>query len=64
MAKRTLRAYFAASQNISSTAAALGVTRGTVSKRLAAIEERVGRPLNRFSAEIETAIRLEEVECG
>lgn len=64
VAKRTLRAYFEASRNVSSTAAALGVTRRTVSNRLAAIEQRVGRPLNRFSAEIETAIRLEELECN
>lgn len=63
VAKRTLRAYFEASRNISSTAAALGVTRRTVSNRLAAIERRLGRPLSRFSAEIETAIRLEELEC-
>lgn len=62
VAKRTLRAYFEASRNVSSTAAALGVTRRTVSNRLAAIEHRVGRPLSRFSAEIETAIRLEELE--
>lgn len=63
VAKRTLRAYFEASRNVSSTAAALGVTRRTVSNRLAAIERRVGRPLERFSSEIETAIRLEELEC-
>jgi hypothetical protein len=63
VAKRTLRAYFDSSRNVSSTAAALGVTRRTVSNRLAAIEKRVGRPLSRFSAEIETAIRLEELDC-
>jgi hypothetical protein len=63
VAKRTLRAYFEASGNVSSAAAALGVSRRTVANRLAAIEERVGRPLGRFSAEIETAIRLEELEC-
>jgi hypothetical protein len=63
VAKRTLRAYFESSRNVSSTAAVLGVTRRTVSNRLAAIERRVGRPLSRFSAEIETAIRLEELEC-
>jgi hypothetical protein len=63
VAKRTLRAYFDASRNVSSAAAALGVSRRTVSNRLAAIEQRVGRPLSRVSAEIETAIRLEELEC-
>jgi PucR C-terminal helix-turn-helix domain/GGDEF-like domain len=62
-AKQTLRAYFEASRNVTSTAAALGVSRRTVANRLAAIERRLGRPLNRFAAEIETAIRLEELEC-
>ena len=62
VAKRTLRAYFQASRNVTSTAAALGVSRRTVTNRLAAIERRVGRPLSGCAAEIETAIRLEELE--
>lgn len=61
-AKQTLRAYFNASHNVSSAAAALGVSRRTVSNRLAAIEQRLGRPLSTIAAEIETAIRLEELE--
>jgi PucR C-terminal helix-turn-helix domain/GGDEF-like domain len=38
----TLRAYLAANLNVTSTAAALGVSRNTVTKRLRGIEERVG----------------------
>ena len=61
-AKATLRAYFAASGNVSSAAAALGVTRQTVRSRIAAIEEKIGRPVDSVSAEIETALRLDEIE--
>ncbi len=61
VARNTLRAYFAATRNISSTAAALGVSRRTVSSRLAAIEDLLGLPLEAASAEIETALRLDEV---
>jgi PucR C-terminal helix-turn-helix domain/GGDEF-like domain len=61
-AKDTLRAYFAAAGNVSSAAAALRVNRRTVSARIAAIEERLGRPLGPASAEIETALRLDEME--
>jgi hypothetical protein len=60
-ARKTLRAYFAARGNVSSAAAALGVNRRTVSNRLAAIEERLGRPIDNASAEIETALRLDEI---
>lgn len=61
-AKQTLRAYFAAARNVSSAAAALSVSRRTVASRLAAIEERLGRPLNSIVTELEVAIRLEELE--
>jgi hypothetical protein len=61
-AKATLRAYFDASRNISSTAAALGVTRRTVANRLAAAESRLGKSLSRFAGEIQTALRLDELE--
>lgn len=61
-AKSTLRAYFEASGNASSAAAALGVNRRTISTRLANIEERLGRRLDAFSAEIETALRLDALE--
>lgn len=61
-AKDTLRAYFAAAGNASSAAAALGVSRRTVASRLAAISERLGRPVEAASAELETVLRLEELE--
>jgi PucR C-terminal helix-turn-helix domain/GGDEF-like domain len=61
-AKDTLRAYFAAGGNASSAAAALGVNRHTIAARLTAIEERLGRRLDAFSAEIETALRLDALE--
>jgi DNA-binding MarR family transcriptional regulator len=63
-AKETLRAYFAASGNVSSASAALGVSRTTVRARLDAMEESFGRPLDAASAEIEVALRLDEAERG
>ena len=59
--RQTLRAYFAAERNISSAASALGVTRQTVCNRLHSIEERLSRPLSGCAAEIETALRLEDM---
>jgi PucR C-terminal helix-turn-helix domain/GGDEF-like domain len=58
-AKDTLRAYFAADGNASSAAAALGVNRHTIAARLASIEERLECRLDAFSAEIQTALRLD-----
>jgi hypothetical protein len=57
--RETLRAYFAAQRNASSAAAAVGVTRKTISSRLRAIEERIGRPLDSCAAELEAALRLD-----
>ena len=54
----TLRAYFAAQRNVSSTAAALGVDRRTVANRIRAVEELFGRPLCEFAVEMETVLRL------
>jgi hypothetical protein len=59
--RQTLRAYFKAERNVSSAASALGVARHTVSKRLRAIEERLGQPLSSRQAELEVALRLEEM---
>lgn len=59
--RRTLRAYFMAGRNVSSAAAALGVSRQTVNSRLRAIEERIGRPLDACTAELETALRLRDL---
>jgi len=58
MARETLRAYFATERNISSTAAALGVDRRTVTNRIRAIEELFGRPLGDFATDLEIALRL------
>jgi PucR-like helix-turn-helix protein/diguanylate cyclase with GGDEF domain len=56
--RETLRAYFAANQNATSAAAALGVHEHTVARRLQAVEERIGRPVASRRAELETALRL------
>ena len=57
-ARETLRAYFAADRNISSTAAVLGVDRRTVTNRIRAVEDLFGRPLGTFATELETALQL------
>jgi hypothetical protein len=59
--RETLRAYFVADHNVSSAAAALGVNRHTVTNRLHAIEERLGRPLSSCTAEMDAALRLEDL---
>jgi hypothetical protein len=59
-ARETLRAYFAAERNVSSTAAVLGVDRRTVSNRLRAVEELLGRPLKEVAADLEIALRLDD----
>jgi DNA-binding PucR family transcriptional regulator len=61
VARRTLRAYFAAERNVSSAAVALGVKRHTVTNRLRTIEQRLGRPLNDCASEVDTALRLEDL---
>ena len=61
-ARRTLRAYFAAGCNAATAAAALGVNRHTVERRLHAIEERLGRLLHTCHAELEVALRLEQLD--
>jgi DNA-binding PucR family transcriptional regulator len=60
--KETLRAYFGAARNISSTAAALGISRTTVASRLAAVEERLDRSLDAVAAELDVALRLDQFE--
>jgi len=60
VARETLRAYFDADRNVSSTAAALGVDRRTVRNRIGAIEELLGRPLRGSLADLEIALRLDE----
>jgi hypothetical protein len=57
----TLRAYFEAGRNVSSAAARLGIARQTVSIRLRAFEERIGRSLSSCAAETEVALRLSDL---
>jgi PucR-like helix-turn-helix protein/diguanylate cyclase with GGDEF domain len=62
IARKTLRAYFAAERNASSAAAALGVNRNTVASRLRAIEMLVDRPLVSCASELEAALWLDELD--
>jgi len=61
--RETLSAYYAAGRNISSTAASLRASRQTVKNRLSIVEERIGQPLDACSAELETALRLWELQA-
>jgi hypothetical protein len=61
VSRETLRAYFAAGRNATSAAAALNVARSTVDNRLHAIEEALGRLLHSCLAELEVALRLEQL---
>lgn len=60
--RETIRAYFAAERNVSSAAAALGVSRQTVINRLHTVEERLSCPLGSCAIELEAALRLEEFD--
>lgn len=60
--RATLRAYWAADRNVSSAAAALGVSRHTVSSRIRLLEERFGCPLQRCEGEVAAALRLEDAD--
>jgi hypothetical protein len=60
-ARETLRAYFAANRNVSSAAAALGLSRRAVAKRLRTIEAELGFPLDPATSAIEAALRFEEL---
>ena len=60
--KRTLLAYLAAERNISSAAAALGVSRKTVNNRLRTVEQLLDRPLSQCAAEVEAALRMDDFE--
>lgn len=59
----TLRAYFAARRNVSSAAAMLGVSRNTVGSRLRETEAVIGRPLSACGAELEIALRLNDMSA-
>jgi PucR-like helix-turn-helix protein/diguanylate cyclase with GGDEF domain len=64
VSRETLRAYFAAQQNVTSAAAALGVNRNTVASRLRQIEDRIGRPLGSCGSELLAALRLDDLSGG
>lgn len=55
----TLRTYFSTGGNVASTAAALSVSRQTVSNRLRQAEERLGDPISSCRVELECALRLD-----
>lgn len=59
--RQTLRAYFAAGRQASAAASALGVERRTVTYRLRKIEELLKCRLHTRLAELEVALRLEEL---
>lgn len=59
--KETLRAYFEAELNTSATAARLNVDRHTAMTRLREIEERLGWLIHLRHAELEVALRLDEL---
>lgn len=60
--RETLRAYFAAGFNAATAAAALEVDRHTVQRRLRKVEEALGRLLDSCHAEVDVALRLEELD--
>ncbi len=60
--RTTLRAYLASGRNVSSAAAALRVDRRTVTRRIRVIEDTLGRSVRSSAAEIETALRLWDID--
>lgn len=58
--RAALRAYIDAGGNVSSAAAALGVSRRTVTKRLEDSENRLGRPIADAIPALDSALRLQE----
>jgi diguanylate cyclase with GGDEF domain/PucR-like helix-turn-helix protein len=62
--RETLRAYFAADRNVSSTAAGLGVDRRTVSNRLRVVEERIGCAIDGCVSELELALQLDWLDLS
>ncbi|HEX5416873.1 MAG TPA: helix-turn-helix domain-containing protein [Chloroflexota bacterium] len=57
--KATLRAYFAAQGQVSSAAAALGVSRKTVTNHLTKVERRLEQPLTSCTSQLEAALALD-----
>lgn len=59
--RETLDAYFGSDRRITSTAAAMKLTRQTVRRRLSRIEEQLGQPLQQCTLELELALCLEKL---
>jgi hypothetical protein len=59
--KETLRAYFEAELNVRAAAARLSVDRHTAATRLREIEERLGSSIHLRHAELEVALRLDDI---
>jgi hypothetical protein len=62
--RQTLRAYFDAGRNASSAAVSLKVSRRTVENRLRCVEQKLGRSLHACGAELELALRIEDLDQG
>ncbi len=60
--RETVRAYFDAGFNAAAAAAGLEIDRHTVQRRLRKVEQALGRLLHSCHAELEVALRLEELE--
>ena len=58
-----LRAYLITGGNAAAAAAAIGVTRHTVQRRIRAVEETLGRPLYSCHAELHVALQIDELEA-
>ena len=62
VARETLRAYFAAGCNAATAAAALGVARHTIERRLRTVEEMLGHLLRTRRPELEVALLIDELD--
>jgi len=60
----TLRVYFSLDCNAASAAAALGVNRHTVLRRLLRVEKAIGRQLDTCRAEMDVALRVVQLDLG
>ncbi|HET7444214.1 MAG TPA: helix-turn-helix domain-containing protein [Solirubrobacterales bacterium] len=58
MLRETLRAYFATGRNAASTAAAMRVSRQTITNRLRTVEDKIAQPITTCATELEVALRL------
>jgi hypothetical protein len=64
LARCTLQAYFRCGRRVSSTAAALGVNRNTVTSRLRSIEVTIGRPLDAIPTELEAVLEASDLDAN